>query len=191
MTQSPERSEPLSPTKVIAQRVRELRQKRGKWSAERLAEEMTKVGIPWDRSIVANLENGRRQTVAVEELLALAYVLDVAPVHLLVPVEDDDLDQGPFLWITPKLGVPPSAARAWVRGRQQAPGQDPRPFFADVPASEWDKQEATAADIAGESARIQYHRREHGGVIDGDYWRGAHEAEQAARQAAERSHGDG
>lgn len=44
---------------------------------------MAKVGIRWDRSIVANLDLGRRATVSVDELLALATVLDCSPWALL------------------------------------------------------------------------------------------------------------
>lgn len=47
------------------------------WSAERLAKEMTAVGVPWTRDAVVNLETGRRKRLAAHELLALAYVLDV------------------------------------------------------------------------------------------------------------------
>ena len=45
--------------------------------------------MDWTRIVVTKLETGRRQSVSVEELLALAYVLNVAPVHLLVPWDDD------------------------------------------------------------------------------------------------------
>src|SRR4051794_35558476 len=79
---------PMPPTRVIALRMRELRTKRG-WSAQELADQMVKVGIPWQRPVVANLETGRRRTVSVEELLALAYVFNVAPIHLLVPLRND------------------------------------------------------------------------------------------------------
>lgn len=65
--------------------------------------------------MVAKLETGRRQGISVEELLALAYVLNVAPVHLLVP----PLASPDARWqVTPNgaVEVTPSTARAWVRG---------------------------------------------------------------------------
>lgn len=93
---------------------------------------MATVGVPWDRSIVANFETGRRSTVNVEELLALAYVLDVAPVHLLVPPES-----GPY---NPVSIVESNTAnvRAWIRGTRELAGQDPRRFFAEVPLDEYE-----------------------------------------------------
>lgn len=132
-------TQPLSPHKVIAARMRELRTGRG-WSAQRLAEEMTKVGIPWDRSIVANLEGGRRRTVSVEEMFALAFILNVAPVHLMVPpVGKEDRSE---YWIVPQSpiqgGQPfPDAVRAWIRGNLPL-GTEPKRYFTEVPESEWE-----------------------------------------------------
>ncbi|WP_446218280.1 helix-turn-helix domain-containing protein [Micromonospora sp. IBHARD004] len=135
-------TQPLTPHRVIAERMKALRKKRG-WSAAHLALEMKKAGIPWDRSIVASLELGRRATVTVEELLALSYVLSVAPVHLLVPpvgVEDRTpyqvVPNGPGGPDSVLAGSPPYPAvvRAWIRG--QLPMGDPRSFFEEVPPSE-------------------------------------------------------
>lgn len=182
MTQTPPTR--LDPTRVVAARVKALRSKRG-WSAQRLADELTKVGIPWDRSIVANFENHRRQTVGVEELLGLAYVLDVAPIHLLVPPADDQV----FYGVTPEMAIPLREARAWIRGREPAIGQDPRSYFAEVPDQDADPAPLTPAEIAGESARIQYHRRNahlfrDGSISAGEYFHKASEAEWSARRAA-------
>ena len=55
------------------------------------------------RSILADLEIGRRENISVAELLAFAVVPDVAPVHLLMPPESAEpyavtpvtLDPGP------------------------------------------------------------------------------------------------
>lgn len=130
-----------SPTAVIAKRVRELRTRRG-WSAQRLAEYLSQVGVPWDRSIVANLENGRRQTISVEEWLALAYVLDVAPINLLVPVREnatfrvvpdplvDDQHARDGVVMAPD-------ARQWIDGKQPLPGTDLRVYFSEVPEAEF------------------------------------------------------
>jgi transcriptional regulator with XRE-family HTH domain len=109
-------TQPAAPTATIARQVRELRNARG-WSGQRLAQEMTEQGIDWDRSIVANLENGRRRTVSVEEWLALARVLGVAPVHLLLPIEED----GEFA-VTPRAIEQLAEARAWVRGYRALAG---------------------------------------------------------------------
>lgn len=131
------------PTRVIARRVRNLREGR-KWSGERLAKEMTKVGVPWDRNIVANLETGRRASVSVVELLALAFVLDVAPVHLLVPTSAN----GPWYAFTPDQVAPAPVVREWIRGRYWLPRpgdsrdvvqgyRGDRTYFTQVPDEEW------------------------------------------------------
>lgn len=186
--------QPLWPMPVLADRVRELRTLHG-WSAERLAEEMRQQGVPWERMVVTKLENGRRQSIGLDELLALAYVLDVAPVHLVVPPNDAN-DDGPFFLVVPKTGFTLPVVRDWFRGKEPAPGQDPRIFFAQVPPDELDTAKLSSADVAGESARIRYHRQyghrlRSGEISSTDYWAGARDAERAARAAAERGGGDG
>lgn len=131
MTHAESHPEPLRPHKVLAERVRKVRGERGLTGAG-LAERMTEAGIKWDRSVVANLENGRRASVSVEELLALAYVLDVAPVHLVVPIT-----AGGCLSVTPDVSVTNEQARAWIRGDAELPGKDGRKYFSEVPEDEW------------------------------------------------------
>lgn len=118
---------------------------------------MTNVGVRWDRSIVANLENGRRATVSVEELLALAYVLDVAPVHLVVP-----LDDGQF-HVTPEWATNADRAREWFRGQHPLPSTDPRIFFSEVPLDEWQPPQMTTEDVERRGAAIEaLRKRGHG-----------------------------
>lgn len=156
---------------------------------------MARLGIPWDRHIVANLENGRRQAVSVTELLGLAYVLDVSPLHLLVPPLDSTEDEGPYLMVVPSRGFPLHVAREWVRGNEPAPGQDPRIFLTEVPLAEVDQGRVGGGDTVAESARIRYHR-DHGhqlragAVSSKDYWAGAAAAVEAARRG-DRSGDDG
>ena len=126
---------PIGPTAFIAAKVRELR---GDMSAAELARRMQAAGIPWTRLIVTKLETHRRQSVSVEELLALAQVLKVAPVHLLAPWDDD----APYR-VTPHVTVPAKAAREWVRGwphcRDGLPGSSARDshlYRQNVPDSE-------------------------------------------------------
>lgn len=120
---------PNTPTAVIAGRVRELRRRRG-WTAADLGARLTEHGVRWNRSVVANFESGRRPAVSVQELLALALVLDVAPVNLLAPLDDEQPYQ-----ITPTRAEVASAVRAWVRGEQPLPGTAPeavRTFYAEA-----------------------------------------------------------
>lgn len=102
----------MRPVEAIAQQVKERRKARG-WSAQRLADEMKAVGIPWQRSTVANLENGRRPVVGVDELLALAVVLGVNPVLLLVPLDLADDEPYSVAGNTTTAG----RVREWVSGQ--------------------------------------------------------------------------
>jgi transcriptional regulator with XRE-family HTH domain len=119
------------PANWIGVRVRQLRDARG-WSAMRLAKRLDELGYGrMDRDVIANLENGRRRTVTVEDWLALALALDVAPVHLLVPPRSEDR------LLVGHLEIDPDLARAWVRGETPHPEQDDRVFRTEVPDEEW------------------------------------------------------
>jgi transcriptional regulator with XRE-family HTH domain len=128
-----EQNRPLTPTQVIAARVRYLRKRRG-WTAAELARQMQTVGIPWERVVVTKLETGGRKSVSTEELLALSYVLNCAPACLFVP-----LDDGAPYQVTPDLAVPAAEARRWVRGWPQSkglPGTDEIEYARNSPDSE-------------------------------------------------------
>jgi transcriptional regulator with XRE-family HTH domain len=157
MTQNESTQEPVGPVEVVARRMRELREKR-RLSGARLAERMREAGIPWQRDTVANLENGRRASVGVDELLALAAVLEVAPTHLLVPLEDEQ----PYE-ITPGRVEPSGTVRDWVRGYITLNGTDPRNYFSETPANEFDISGAFRAEqlqSAAEWLAIEQHRLE-------------------------------
>ncbi|MFG2596706.1 helix-turn-helix domain-containing protein [Streptomyces sp. NPDC048462] len=125
-----EHSDGADPVAVIAQRVKEVRGRKG-FTAQQLADKLRdKTGLNWDRATVTKLETGRRQTITVVELLALARVLDVAPVNLLVP-----LDDRPFA-VTAKESVAANRVRAWVRGESPLSGTDQRIFRSEVPIDE-------------------------------------------------------
>lgn len=125
------------PVDTISARVKELRRRKGLTAAE-LGERLTRQGVAWDRSIVANLENGRRRSVTVTELLALALVLDVSPLHLLVP-----LDEGDYR-VTPELAQPTDRVREWIRGGGGLPGTDMRIYGTETPRAEFEAAMAAA-----------------------------------------------
>lgn len=141
------------PTRSVAQLVKKLRDNRG-LSASALAQAMTDLGIRWDRSIVANLETGRRGSVSIEELLGLAYCLDIAPVHLLAGL--DDAAQFP---VTPTLSVPAADARQWIRGwphsRDGLPGTNGHRYRENTPASEDVMVTVTEAEWDALQARLR------------------------------------
>lgn len=126
-------SEPMDPTQAVIERVKVLRRKR-RLTAQQLAERMTEAGVPWKAGVVTKLETGRRESINLAELLALAYVLDVALVHLIVSAE---LDKDALCAITPTQAVTADTARRWIRGQEPLPGQDPRDYHSEVPAWEW------------------------------------------------------
>ncbi len=139
----------IGPVPTISANVKRLR-KRKEWTAKELGDRLSALGVPWDRSIVANLENGRRTTVSVVELLALALVLDVAPVHLLVPADAADSD---LYQVAPESTASVGQVRAWIRGMAALPGTDGRTFWSEVPDHEFGVGESTAE------------RREHDRVV--------------------------
>ena len=140
---------PTSSTAAIAERVRSLRISRG-WSARQLAEECQERGLDLSREAIAWLETGRRQAISVDELMTFARVLDVAPVHLLVPFSHEGL-----VAVTPNEQAPAASVRAWVRGDAPLPGGDPMEYYRNVPSAEWESRKAVleAAALAGPSER--------------------------------------
>lgn len=73
----------------IGQRVAVYRKLRG-ITAQELSDRLAKMGVELKRTVIGNLESGYRRTVSAAEVLAIAYVLDVPPIALLVPLGADD-----------------------------------------------------------------------------------------------------
>jgi transcriptional regulator with XRE-family HTH domain len=136
-------TQPQKPTQVIAARVKELRRKRG-MSAAQLGDRLRDVGINWDRAILANLENGRRASVSVEELFGLALVLDVAPLHLVVPPVDGE---GKPYAVTPTVTQPAGRVRSWVAGRHPIPGVDAATFMRERPRAPWKPSDREKVEV--------------------------------------------
>lgn len=101
--------------------------KRRAWSQEELGQRMASHGLPWDRFTVANLETGRRGSVTLDEVGALARVLGVAPIHLILPIDD-----APTIKLDPDQSFPVSETRAWFIGEEPL-GADPRVYRSEVP----------------------------------------------------------
>lgn len=147
-----EQNDAWSPTAAVAHRVREVRKRRG-LTAQELADKLTEQGVPWQRSTVAKLENGNRQEVTLTEWLALAAVLNVSPLHLLVPpfpspswnvdtaapsgrIRNDPNDEAPYQ-VTPERSAPMYRVRQFVRGAWPLPGGDQRAFYSEIPPQEF------------------------------------------------------
>jgi hypothetical protein len=66
----------------VAQEVRRLR---GSRSAQWLSDRTAELGYPVTRSVIADLENGRRRYVTTAELIILAVALNTTPIALMYP----------------------------------------------------------------------------------------------------------
>ncbi|NUV63248.1 helix-turn-helix domain-containing protein [Streptomyces sp. CAI-85] len=128
---------------VVAERIAEVRRKRG-MNVKQLAERCAELGAPeLTAHTLYNLESGRRdkdgrrrREVTVDELLKLAYVLSVAPVHLLVPPVDGN-EVVPYQFIE-GVTTTPGFARAWIRGQTPIGRVVARDYFSEVPDSEFE-----------------------------------------------------
>lgn len=104
---------------VFAERLEMVRTARGLTQAG-LAERVSELGFEVDRSVIANIENGRRERVTVEELFAFAAALNVGPTDLLLPSDDEPIA------VTALVEEPSSGVRRWLVG--EAP---PARFLSD------------------------------------------------------------
>lgn len=100
---------------AVAAQVRRHREAMG-LSAQQLADECTALGLPIQRSVLANFEHGRRGTVSIAEVLVFATALNVSPIRLLFPIGDDvEVEALPG-----RRSTPWDAAR-WFSGEAPAP----------------------------------------------------------------------
>jgi transcriptional regulator with XRE-family HTH domain len=96
------------PSEVFIARLREMRDVRGLSQAE-LARRMTAAGRPLGKLALMRIESGERG-LSLDEALALAALLNVAPAHLLTPPDD-----GQMVWLTANLGVDGEEMRNFLR----------------------------------------------------------------------------
>jgi transcriptional regulator with XRE-family HTH domain len=99
--------------RVIAGEVRRYRQER-KMSAQQLADRTAQLGMPMPRSVLANLESGRRTTVSAAEVMILSAALDVAPIELLYPAGFESETE-----VLPGRSVDPLGAVRWFSGEMK------------------------------------------------------------------------
>lgn len=127
MTEETRRPRPAAqygPTAAaVAQNVRRFRERRG-MTIYSLSGALDRAGRPITPSAIAKIEKQQRQ-VTVDDLTALAEVLDVSPVALLLPPASDRP-----VSITPNKAVPWQVAWRWAHGENPpfTPGgeDDPR-----------------------------------------------------------------
>lgn len=120
----------------MGERVRKLR---GKRSAQWLADRCAELGKPISRSAIAKLENGRREDVALSELLIIAAALDAPPALLVFPVGTDEDVQ-------------------WLPGRQADPWTAYRWFVGDLSLTP-DSRDARMMNLLGGADVLDAYRR--------------------------------
>jgi len=111
---------------VLAGEVRR-RRKELKMSARQLSEACEKRGVKLPRSVLANLESGRRPYVSVAEWLALAAALGVPPSVLLFPV-----GRGKPAEVPPSGPQDPLNAISWLSGLALYPHDESVTDLGDV-----------------------------------------------------------
>ena len=119
---------------ITAEQIRAHRKRRGMTQQE-LADRLATYGARIDRTAVAKIEAGASgaglsRDLALAEMFAFALALDVAPVHLLVPIDSDEP-----IRLAPNLEASPYETREWIRGRMPL-FQDPTVYWTTVPENE-------------------------------------------------------
>ncbi|UCZ89865.1 helix-turn-helix domain-containing protein [Gordonia sp. WA4-43] len=90
---------------------RERERSTPKVTATQLAERTAALGLPISRSVISDLETGRKRSLDVGELIVLAAALRVPPMQLLYPdLPDKHVD------IVPGYGTESAKAAAWFAG---------------------------------------------------------------------------
>lgn len=116
-----------SPSDEVAERIRTERKQR-EWSARELAERCAAAGAPeLTDNVIENIErrrttSGRRgRDVTVDQLLVLAYVLEISPIALLLPALNGDYS------ITSQVKQPVDTVYRWIIGERRPPFAPPEP----------------------------------------------------------------
>ncbi|MFE0189271.1 helix-turn-helix domain-containing protein [Streptomyces sp. NPDC058989] len=117
MEQSMEWGERLAAT--IAGEILRYRRNQ-KMSAQRLSDRCAELGMEVPRATISNLENGRRTSVSVAELLVLAAALDVPPATLVFPVGYAEQTEA-----LPGAMTPPYEAVRWFGGEEHSATPQP------------------------------------------------------------------
>jgi transcriptional regulator with XRE-family HTH domain len=108
--------------------VREVRKRRA-WTQEELADRCERAGVPrLTTQVIADLETGRRIRLSIDEVLVLALVLGVAPLHLMVPLVGR-VKVGSKIYAAKRL-------RGWIRGEAPLRDADQWTYFSEVPRQE-------------------------------------------------------
>jgi hypothetical protein len=122
---------PADMARLVAREVRRYREmQRPRMSVQRLADRTAELGMLIPRSVLANLESGRRETVSVAEVLVLAAALNVAPIDLICPVGFDKQTE-----MLPDRTMEPLSAMRWFTGEWKLDIDDAGAWTMRTPGS--------------------------------------------------------
>ncbi|WP_406457048.1 helix-turn-helix transcriptional regulator [Streptomyces sp. NBC_01622] len=113
---------------TIAREVRRYRLARG-MSAQQLSDACEKLGAPIPRTVISNIENGRRTNISVAETIVLARALRVPPIALIYPAGYEE-----ELEYVPGKRVDPMRAVKWFSGEMRI---DERSGLNTLPDPDW------------------------------------------------------
>ncbi len=145
---------PSPSTRWVSRRLRGARSRRG-LSAQALSDAIEReTGMLIRRDTISNIENGRRDRVTVDELLAFAAALDISPLHLVLPDPSDDGSPGSWPFQSPdERRLTASAFREWWRGDRPLRSDDgPGDGYAQSPER---RRDFHAHDLPEAVARAQ------------------------------------
>jgi transcriptional regulator with XRE-family HTH domain len=143
------------PSGVIRRRLREIRDSR-RLTRKQLADRLEAIGYPIEALTLARIEGGRVKRLTVDDVIALAYALDVSPLFLMLPYEGElRAYEGETIWLTDgtvEIGanvqpVDPHMLRDWLRGNETLPGQDASRFNRELPPDELANLRVAAAAL--------------------------------------------
>ncbi|MFF4836591.1 helix-turn-helix domain-containing protein [Streptomyces sp. NPDC001315] len=136
MEQLPEKDFNARIADRVGKQVAKAREGKGgrKMSAQALADRCAELGHPLDRSVIAKLEKGIRQTVTVADVLVLARALDVPPVTLLFPLDQAQVE------LLPGESGPMWSAVQWFAAERPFPAGEEDP----AAVSRWEPPAAIA-----------------------------------------------
>lgn len=110
LTEDKDRAEPI--TRLLGKRVAEQRKSIG-MNQTQLGTRMAELGLGWTRYTVVKLENNKRESISLQDWLALAQVLRVPPIWLLV-----DPRGGESIPVAEGVEVDPWTFLMWMTGHQ-------------------------------------------------------------------------
>ncbi len=132
----------------VARQIKHYREAKN-WSFQQLADACTDLGYRTIRTTLANLENGRRKSITVHEMLVIAEALEVPAVQLLFPgLPDSQVEY-----------LPGRTSRSW-EAIQRFTGETSTPGAPDVTTRNMDiwglrTLEQVRAELAGVDVGIQ------------------------------------